>query len=81
MCSMRVRRYIQIEEKGGLGLTGNRLSSTGVGDADELAEKDAVLVVVPITQDDGEFLVIVMLFCGRVDDYWCTETVDVLALQ
>jgi hypothetical protein len=37
--------------------------------------------VVPISQDDCEFLIIRMDFGGWMDDDWGTETVDVLTLR
>ncbi len=43
-------------------LTRNRFSTTGVGDADELLQENGVLIVVPVTEDDSEFLVVLVLF-------------------
>ena len=62
------------------GRVGHGLGTTGVGDADELVEKDGVLVVVPVTEDDGELFIVRVFFRGRVDDHWRAETIDVLTL-
>ena len=56
------------------------LGSTGVSDRDELLEEHVVLVVVPVTQDNGELFIVGMHFLRGVDDYRCTKSVDVLAL-
>lgn len=39
-----------------------------------------MLVVVPVTQNDGEFVVVLVHFFWRVDYDGCAETVNVLAL-
>ena len=61
-------------------LTGNGLGTTGVGDTDELLQKHFVLVVVPITEDDCEFFIVVMLLLLGVKKQGRTETINVLAL-
>ena len=59
---------------------GDGLGTAGVCDADELLEEDLVLVVVPVTEDDGELLIVLVLLLWRMDDYRSTKTVDVLTL-
>ena len=59
---------------------GDGLSTARVRDADELLEQDLVLVVVPVSEDDGELFVVLVLLLWRVDDYRGAETVDVLTL-
>lgn len=61
-------------------LTRNGFGTSGIGDADELFDELAVLVVVPVTENNGEFFVVALDFLGGVDDEWGAETVDVLAL-
>ena len=58
----------------------HRLGTTGVGDTDELLQKHFVLVVVPITEDDCEFFIVVMLLLLGVKKQGRTETINVLAL-
>ena len=61
-------------------LTRNRLGTTGVGDTDELLQKHFVLVVVPITEDDCEFFIVVMLLLLGVKKQGRTQTINVLTL-
>jgi hypothetical protein len=61
-------------------LTRDGLGAAGVGDAYESLDEDAVLVVVPISEDDGELAIVSMYFAGRMEDERCAETVDVLTL-
>ena len=56
------------------------LGSTRVSDRDELLEEHVVLVMVPVTQDNGELFIVGMHFLRGVNDYRCTKSVDVLAL-
>ena len=62
------------------GRTRDRLGSTRVGDVDELLEKDCVLVVVPVTKDDGELLVVLVFLLWWVDDHRRTKTIHILPL-
>lgn len=61
--------------------TGHRFGTTRVGYVDELLEEDAMLLVIPVAEDDCVFLVIFVHFLWRVDDHGCTETVNILALS
>lgn len=60
--------------------TRHGLSTAGVGDADELVEEDRVLVVVPVTENNRELFVVLVLLLRRVDNYRCAKTIDVLTL-
>ena len=61
--------------------TGHGLGAAGVRDADELLEEYVVLVVVPVSEDDGELLIVRVLLLRRVDDHRSAKTVDVLTLS
>jgi hypothetical protein len=60
--------------------TGNGFCAAGVFDRNELVEENRVLVMVPVTENDGEFVVILMHLFRRVDYNGCAQAVDVLAL-
>lgn len=62
------------------GRTGDGLSTTGVEDAQELLRQIDVLVVVPVTQDDGELFIVLVRLDSRVDDERRAESIDILTL-
>ena len=47
------------------------LGSSGIGDVDKLVDKNRVLVVVPVTYDDCELLVVAVRLYGRMDNNRC----------
>ena len=63
-----------------IGLTGNRFGATRICHTDKLLEQHRVLVVVPVTQNNGEFGVIGVDLLRRVDDKGSTKTVNVMTL-
>ena len=55
----------------GEGITRYGFSSSGIGDVDKLVDKNRVLVVVPVTYDDCELLVVAVRLYGRMDNNRC----------
>ena len=45
-----------------------------------MVEQDIVCCVIPVSNNDGEFFVVMVYFLWRVNDQRCTETVHVLPL-
>ena len=62
-------------------LTRYRFSTSGVLDANKGLQKFGVFFVVPISKDDGIFIIVFVSWCGFVNDNWSTKTVDVVSLQ
>ena len=58
-----------------------RRSSSRVVNVQELLDKDRVLLMVPVSENDGVLLVVLVHFNWVVDDERRTETVNVLTLQ
>ena len=63
------------------GLTGDRLGSSRIPFAHELAIEERVLVVIPVAQNDGVFIIILVHLGSIVDNERGTKTVNVLALE
>lgn len=61
-------------------LTGHRLSSTWIRDVDKFLDENTMLLVVPITQNHSEFLVVSVNLRGRVDGHGCAQPIDILTL-
>ena len=62
-------------------LTRNRLSTARVRNADELLDQLRMLGVVPVSEDNRKFFVVLEFLLWWVDNYWCAKTIDVLSLR
>ena len=62
------------------GLTGNWFGATGICNADKPLEQYRVLMVIPVTQSNGEFGIIGMDLFRRVDNKGSAKAVDVMTL-
>ena len=60
--------------------TGDRPGPARVGNIDELIQKDRMFIVIPITENNGEFCIIRMNFFGRMKYQWGTKPINVLTL-
>jgi hypothetical protein len=62
-------------------LTRDRLRAAGVCDTDKLFEQDAVIVVVPVSEHDREFLVVSIRLVQRVNNERRAQTVGIVSLR
>jgi hypothetical protein len=77
--SVKVRKaYFRLAR---LELTGDGFGTSGVCNADESLDEDAVLVVIPISEDDGVLCIVSVCFYGTMEDEWGADTVGILTLR
>jgi hypothetical protein len=60
--------------------TGNGFIPTRVRYAEKFLEKDAVLCVIPVPNDDSVFVIVCINLLGRVNDQGCAKAVYILTL-
>lgn len=73
-------RGARLHERAANTHTGHRFGTAGVRDVNELIEELSVLRMVPVAEDDSEFVVVRVLFCRWVNYNRGTEAVYVLSL-
>lgn len=61
-------------------LTRDRFRAARIGDAEEVVPKTIILLVVPVTENNGKFFVIGMHFILWVKDERCPQSVHIFTL-